>query len=90
MNKSLLNHMGISVGTISILVLMIGLMTLLSTAPTITAPSFDGYGTPIPPVGGEFMPVNILQLLMPYLIIGFLGVAVILSIVLLVKRNRTR
>ncbi len=94
MNKSILNQKRIAVGTISILALTIGFITLMSTAPTVNAPFFDGQGparppTPTPPitVGGEIVPVNILQLLAPYLIVAFLGATALASLVIYRKRN---
>jgi hypothetical protein len=53
----------------------------------------DGYGpvtTPTPPpvVGGEFAPAGILQLLAPYLLVAFVGAAVIASIVIYKKRAK--
>ena len=91
MNKSILNHKRIAVGTISILALTIGLITLMSTAPTVNAGTNNEIPpTPTPPitVGGEIVPVNMLQLLAPYLIVAFLGAATLASLVIY-KRRRT-
>ncbi len=88
MNNLILKHKRKKIGTISILALTIGLIALMSTVPNVYAPAFDG-PTPTPPttVGGEFVPVNIWQLLAPYLIVAFLGVAALVSIV--IYRRRT-
>jgi hypothetical protein len=91
MNYSILKHKRTVIDTMSFLALTIGLITLMSTAPTVNA-AFEGGGpnptpTPPPTVGGEFVPVNILQLLAPYLIVAFLGAAAFVSLVIYKKRT---
>jgi uncharacterized repeat protein (TIGR01451 family) len=55
--------------------------------PSPTTPPTPGPTLP-PTVGGEFAPVSILQLLAPYLVVAFIGAAVIASLVMYRKRTK--
>lgn len=80
------------VGKVSFAVLTISLLSLVLLAPITNAPPAPPgpdslLPTPTPfGVGGEYVPVSILQLLAPYLIIAALGAAA-LALLILSKKS---
>ena len=80
-----MNHKHATKGIISIAILTLSLLSLMLLTPFANAALTTPSPTP-PSVGGETVPVDILQLLAPYLIIAALGVAAIVAIVLYKKK----
>jgi hypothetical protein len=90
MNYSIMNRKRTMIGIMSLAVLTLSLLALLSLAPIVNAPFDDSTVLPTPTpfgVGGEIVPVNILQVLAPYLLVAGLGAGAILSLVVYRRRK---
>jgi hypothetical protein len=80
-----MNYRHASIGTVSFAVLTLSLLSLVLLTPITNAAPSDSTTTATPTpffVGGEYVPVNILQLLAPFLIIAALGAAALAVLVL--------
>ena len=91
MNYSIMNRKRTIMGIISLAVLTLSLLSLVLLAPITNAAFSSDTTVPITPtpfgVGGETVPVNILQVLWPYLLVASLGAGAILSLVIYRRRK---
>jgi hypothetical protein len=78
MDYSIVNRKRAMLGIMFLLVLTLGLLALVLLVPVTNATIGLPSSTPSF-VGGEGVPVNIVQLLIPYLLVAVLGVGAILS-----------